>query len=276
MKWKTIYNIPEVILLFSVIVFFSTTISVCINLINRNRFDNGRDVGTVTASNGKRIYLTEQFDGRLYSIVAFSKHGNRFIEEKVFKSENSFQSSIRSVEHDSWVTSAPDGAFFVFNKSDKTLYIPLFEQAVNNPEGVSHEVIPLNDRYLVYQFDGKHFIYKKRGAGFWLEKSLHSFNSLIFVGKSNDFLIRIDEIENGFRYTAWKHNCKMSCFPAIMLTSKGMISFEGQRVGYSFENNGYYYEVWTESYPGGPKLKVKKGDQLIIQQDINVLAKTNI
>lgn len=58
--------------------------------------------------------------------------------------------------------------------------------------------------------------------------------------------------------------------PDLILTSWSTLG-HGTLIdlGYSFENQGYTYEIWTEDYPEGPQLKVYKGENLILQQALD-------
>ena len=111
----------------------------------------GRLVGTVIANNGKTIYLTERLNYGIYSIAAFTKSNGNYVEEKAFKVRKNYQSVINSVKYDEWISSNPEGGFFAFNKADNTLYVPL----------INEDMIG-SDRYIVYQFDGQHFVRKGR------------------------------------------------------------------------------------------------------------------
>lgn len=136
----------------------------------------------VTTSKGKTIYLTERQKHGTYFITAFTKSNGRYVEEKVFKVNRNLQSAMNSVKYKKWFSSNPKGTYFVFNPADKTLYVPLID---DNLEG--------SDRYIVYQFDGQHFVYKCKDGGFWLHKSLRTFKKCINVGRAKDYLIRVDD-----------------------------------------------------------------------------------
>ena len=163
-----------------------------------------RDVlATIKAVNGKTIYLTEYHDDKLYSIAALTKSNGQYVEEKAFKVGKKYQSVINSVEYDMWYNSNPKGGFFAFNKADNTLYLPLIEIVFRNGGTDYKEGY---DRYLIYQFDGEHFVYKGKDGGFWLHPSLRKFEALESVGKTKDYLVRIDRMAHGkYRYAAWKN-----------------------------------------------------------------------
>ena len=194
----------------------------------------GHLVGTFTTTKGIKIYLSERLNHGVYSIVAFTKRDNKYVEEKVFKVRDNYQSVMTSVKYKKWFSSKPESTFFIFNPADKTLYVPLIDKDL---EG--------GDRYIVYKFNGQHFVYKCEDAGFWLHKDLRAFKRCINVGKTKDYIIRVDETDNGYRYAAWKHKTKwadQSQKPDIIINGwlhTPMMSDDDCQ--YRFENNGYLY-----------------------------------
>lgn len=194
----------------------------------------GNIIGTLTTKNGGTIYLVERWNHGVYSIVAFTKKDKKYVEEKVFKVRNNYQSVMTSVKYKKWFSSYCEGTFFIFNPTDKTLYVPLIDK---NFDG--------GDRYTVYKFDGQHFVYKCEDAGFWLHKSLRTFKKCINVGRTKDYIIRVDETAKGYRYAAWKHKTEwasQSQKPDIIINGwlhTPMMSDEDCQ--YRFENKGYLY-----------------------------------
>lgn len=216
----------------------------------------GRHVATVKANNGKTIYLTERLNSGLYSIAAYTKSNGKYVEEKAFKVGKKYQSVINSVEYDMWYNSNPKGGFFAFNKADNTLYLPLIEIVFRNGGTDYKEGY---DRYLIYQFDGEHFVYKGKDGGFWLHPSLRKFEALESVGKTKDYLVRIDRMAHGkYRYAAWKNKDNMADKPDLVVEG-GLLT----NSNYEFENKGYRYVV----DPHG-SLTVYQGDKLILNQPL--------
>ena len=213
----------------------------------------GRLVGTVTATNGKTIYLTERLNYGLYSIAAFTKSNGKYVEEKAFKVRKGYQSVINSVKYDNWISSDPNGGFFAFNKSDNTLYVPLI-----------NEDLVGSDRYIVYKFDGQHFVRKGTDAGYWLHPSLHSFDYLYSIGRTKDHLVRIDRMEDGsLRYAAWSSKKTMKDKPSIILFSDDYFDEEG----IAFYNGDYKYVFDYDK----KELRVYEGEKLLKQQEMEVL-----
>ena len=213
----------------------------------------GRLVGTVTANNGKTIYLTERLNYGLYSIAAFTKDNGKYVEEKAFKVRKGYQSVINSVKYEGWISSNPDGGFFAFNKSDNTLYVPLINEDLFG-----------SDRYIIYQFDGQHFVRKGTDAGYWLHPSLHSFDFLYAIGRTKDHLVRIDNMEDGsLRYAAWSSTKTMKDKPSIILYSDDYYDEEG----ISFYNGDYKYVFDYDD----KELRVYEGKKLLKKQDMELL-----
>ena len=216
----------------------------------------GRQVGTVTTSTGKTIYLAARQDKGVYALAAYTKSDGKYVEEKAFKVGKGTQSSIKSVKYDNWKSSNPDGGYFAFNKTNNSVYLPLI---VNNDgflEGA--------DRYIVYQFDGNFFVKKGTDGGFWLHPNLRKFNELIRILKTKDYLVRIDYMDDGtYRYAAWKNKKElkdMSEKPDLVI-GNGVHTDGPNGYGYYFDNKGYTYYVSYE------ELTVFHGDKIILQQE---------
>lgn len=215
-----------------------------------------RLVATVKANNGKTIYLTEQLDNKLYSIAAYTQSNGQYVEEKAFKVGKKYQSVVNSVEYEMWFSSNPEGGYFAFNKADNTLYLPLIEIVFRNGGTDYKEGY---DRYLIYQFDGEHFVFKGKDGGFWLHPSLRKFEALVSVGKTKDYLVRIDRTASGkYRYSAWKNKDDMAAKPDLVIEGGSLTNSN-----YEFENKGYHYVV---DPVGG--LMVYHGDKLILEQPL--------
>lgn len=252
------------------------SISEATAVVTNNGQPEGRLVGTVSANNGATIYLYEQVVEGIYTIAAYTLRDNNYARENAFKLKGKYCPVIKSVKCDAWTSSAPGGAYFVLNKSDNTLYLPLIVTEKSCHAGACRDLVTSTDRYLVYKFDGSHFVYKRTDGGFWLHQDIRSFKSLVFIGKTKDYLVRIDKTKDGFRYSAWKAKSDMTGKPDLVLTGKGTLGYGVQvDLGYSFDNNGYVYEVWTDGYPNEPVLKVLHGKKLIMQQQMRVLVSNN-
>lgn len=213
----------------------------------------GRLIGTVTTTDGKTIYLTERLNYGLYSIAAYTKSDGNYVEEKAFKVRKNYQSVINSVKYDEWISSNPDGGFFAFNKADNTLYVPL----------INEDMIG-SDRYIVYQFDGQHFVRKGTDAGYWLHSSLHSFDYLFAIGRTKDYLVRLDYMEDGsIRYASWSTKKSMKDKPSIILYTDDYYGEDG----IVFYNGDYKYVFDNNKQ----ELRVYEGEKLLKRQDMEIL-----
>ena len=238
--------------LFAMVLLIIATMGMQAKSFAQNELE-GRLVGTVTSTNGKTIYLAERMNYGVYSITAFTKNNGKYVEEKAFKVRKNYQSVINSVKYNDWVSSDPNGGFFAFNKSDNTLYVPLINEDL---EG--------NDRYIVYRFDGQHFVRKGTDAGYWLHPSLHSFDYLYGIGRTKDYLVRLDRMEDGsIRYAAWSSKKTMKDKPSIILFTDYYYDEEGV----AFYNLDYKYVFDYDN----KELRVYEGEKLLKRQDMEVL-----
>ena len=233
-------------------VLFVVVLGVQTKVYAQNEIE-GRLVATVTTTNGKTIYLTERLNYGVYSIAAFTKNNGKYVEENAFKVRKGYHSVINSVKYNDWISSEPNGGFFVFNKSDNTLYVPLI-----------HEDLYGSDRYIVYQFDGQHFVRKGTDAGYWIHPSLRSFEYLYAIGRTKDHLVRLDRMEDGsLRYAAWSSKKTMKDKPSIILFADDYYDEDGV----AFYNLDYKYVFDYEK----KELRVYEGEKLLKRQDMEVL-----
>lgn len=222
------------------------------SLAQTNKLD-GRLIGTVNTKEGKTVYLTERLNYGIFSVAAFSKSDGKYIEEKAFKVRKNYQSSINSVQYTEWISSNPEGGFFAFNQEDNILYVPLI-----------NEDLVGSDRYIVYQFDGQHFVRKGTDAGYWIHPSLRSFDFLWAVGRTKDHLVRIDRMLDGsFRYAAWNSKKTMRDKPSIILFSDDYYDEEGL----AFYNGDYMYVFDYDD----EELRVYEGEKLLKRQNMEIL-----
>ena len=94
-------------------------------------------------------------------------------------------------------------------------------------------------------------------------------NTIAFIGQSQDYLIRIDNIGDGYRYAAWKHKSNMDDEPDLVIDN-GL--FDSEEGAYVFENNGYSYlveVVQTSSIT--PNLLVYQGNKQLLKQPLTIL-----
>ena len=220
---------------------------------DQDAFD-GRLVGTVMATNGKTIYLVEQFVDNVYSISTLvGEGGGKCKKEKVFKVKDDYLSDIKSVKFDKWIISNPQEGFYAFDKETNTLYVPL----INENQTAS-------DRYILFQFDGQYFVSRGNDAGYWLHPSLHSFKSLFAVGRTSKHLVRIDRMDNGsFRYAVWNREASMSNQPSITLFNDGS-SIDDKLVFYQ-GNYKYIFDFGTYN------LWVYNGDKILSCRNMEII-----
>ena len=213
----------------------------------------GRLVGTVTSTKGTTIYLSENFNMGVSSVAAYVKQDGKYVPADVFKVRKHTRSVIASVKYDTWISTCPESGFFHFNKADNTLYIPLIDDYLSG-----------GDKYIVYRFDGEHFVYKGKDAGYWLHQSIRNFDILYALGKTKDFIVRVDRMPDGsFRYASWNANKTMKDKPNIILYNEvpyvdGCLNFYNGDFIYTFDNDK-------------SELRVYEGSKLIKQQKMEVL-----
>lgn len=246
MKQKTLF--------LSIIALVLSCMGICTNAIAQSNLP-GRLVGTVTTNNGKTIYLSENLNHGIYSVSAYTKKDGKYVPENAFKVKKHYQSVISSVKYDSWFSSNPNGGFFLYNKADKTLYVPLINK---NLRGA--------DKYIVYRFDGNHFTHKGSDGGFWLHQSIRKYDILYALGKTKDFIVRIDRTADGsLRYAAWNSNKTMKDKPSIILYNDD--SNNGRNNEVNFYNGNYKYTVDGKK----KELRVYEGEKLIKHQKMEIL-----
>lgn len=96
-----------------------------------------------------------------------------------------------------------------FDEKTKTLYVP---------ESLDNSV--LIDKYQLYRYEQGRMVCKDRGAGFWLNPSLHEYGSLVGIYQTPTKFIRIDYLggRNGYRYACWNKSKTMLDAPDLVLT----------------------------------------------------------
>jgi hypothetical protein len=220
---------------------------------------------------GDEIHLVDlcdhEFSGECsYFVATYTVRDGVYIPYKAFlDGKGSYSMS------DLWdnpVSSGPQGAASYYHPEDSSLYLPIVERL-----GMS--TYRTFDQFFVYRYNGRHFVDAGNHGGFWLHPSIRDFAALDYVGKTKDYLVRIDamrlyhldhddEYEAAqtdtciYRYAAWKHKDNMWDTPDIVIENGYYDSFKG---GYVFENMGYKYVV-------GDELNVYKGNQLVLKQEL--------
>jgi flavodoxin len=231
------------------------------NLAHINHFP----LGEVTCSDGSTIRLLEcahAFIGAYisedYYVMAVSDSTTptlkEVFEKKTESGETYYQAFTDTVEfHSFWLSSEPEGRFHAFNIEDRTLYCACGD-----------------DRFDVYQFDGTHFTFVKEDGGFWLHPSIRTFNRLINVYETNNYIIRVDEETEGrYRYSSWKKandsDWDMSREPDLVIHNGKLETVEKGYTEYniaSFDNDEYRYIVDESEH----ELTVLKDSKEILNQ----------
>ena len=225
----------------------------------------GDRIGLVKASDGRTIVLTETPSGLSWSadeppiLCIWESDPNTKLQAFYVTKDGCEPATVidgKSVIESNWdevFSSNPKKTVFAFDASKNNLYIPL-------PENVTMGKHDCCDRYNVWHFDGKEFVLRGEDGGFWLHPSLRKFGRLSYVGESEDFLVRIDEMRIyddrydeqheasktdtcRYRYAAWKNNKDMLAVPDLVIEN-GCWNEAGDC--YEFENNGYRYVVFCE------------------------------
>lgn len=178
------------------------------------------------------INLVVRYD----AVMAYTKTNKEYMSIDIFDVNDGYQRFINTWNCSGWYDSNPNFKFYAFNESENTLYVPVIKTIVNNGGKESES---FNDRYYVYQFDGKHFVNTGEDGGFWLHPSLRRFEALEYYGKTEDYLVRIDRMsDGGFRLAAWKDKNDMMDAPDIVAEG-GSFS----EPSYAFKSEDYSYAV---------------------------------
>lgn len=217
---------------------------------------------------GDDIHLLDNGDIRAYIV-----RDGYYIPKKVFPDREGVSNRL-SISTGDLLTSNPDGAFnYHFIPGEGLLYVPFVER-------FGMAVFNCLDRYMVYQFNGHQFVARGVEGGFWLHPSVREYGGLELLGRTDDYLVRVDamrvyhlqyedeyEAEEQdpcrYRYSAWKHKSSMLEAPDLVIENGRLDKGE-----YVFENKGYKYVV-------GSDLMVYEGDRLILKQELEILADVN-
>ena len=240
----------------------------------------GEKLGTISLDGDETIYLAE-CGGESFktnvpgiglianAVKAYYVKNGLYIPASIFPYHQRYLRYLPGDEP--LMTSNPSHGFTAFDPKEEKLYIMIAERTSLGGYGCF-------DRYSVYQFKGDKFFYEGEDGGYWLHPSLRKYGRLFEVLKTKDYLVRIDEMRSydwrgmneedneasaidtcRYRYAAWKHKDNMLDAPDLVIEN-GHIG-EG---GYVFFNEGHKYVV-------GDKLHVYKGDQLVLNQELDTI-----
>lgn len=93
--------------------------------------------------------------------------------------------------------------------------------------------------------------------------------------KTDNYMIRVDEVKNGYRYASWKTGRTQDTRPDLVI-NHGTVEYEGTARNhvYRFKNGQYVYEVWRQhlgetDIPAA--LVVKRNNKVILQQNAELI-----
>ena len=139
-----------------------------------------------------------------------------------------------------------------------------------DPEGLKIYQTEIDDyrptgRYIVFQFDGKHFVRTGKDGGYWLHPSVRCYKSTELNVRTSKFQIRIDCLNDGsVRYACWKADALQSSRPDLILYN-GKKDFSTNLI-YQFRSGSVAYHIYdTEGYRF---LRVYQGEKLLVEQEI--------
>lgn len=173
-----------------------------------------------------------------------------------------------------YVSSHSKGRGYVFEPKTKDVYAIKLERTSMGGYGCF-------DRYRVFRFNGQHYFFDKEDGGFWLHPSVRVFKGLIYLGKSKNYLVRIDDMKFydwrsmneedyeaskndtcRYRYASWKNKDNMESAPNVVI---GNGYWNHEKDCFVFENDGYIYEVHRNFF------EVYHGNKKILEQKLRVL-----
>lgn len=143
------------------------------------------------------------------------------------------------------------------------------------PTAVSfEESIPvLTDRYKVYHFDGKKFVYQGEHSHKGLHSSLSNYQQLARYFRTKNYLVRVDILNDGsLRYASWKSTFDMSRKPDLVIMGG---QYDKENDAYTFINDDYHYYVgYSENkelpeggYEHHEFLMIKKNGKVVLKEE---------
>ena len=230
----------------------------------------GERIGSVNTDDGKTIILTQTpsvygWSGNFpdFGLYAWSdnepndSNARQLPLLKAFYTERNHAAPAPVINGESVVDSPWDELFttnptenvFAFDPTDNTLYIPSFEND-KMKKRVCH------DLFDVYEFDGQRFVLRGQEGGFWLHPTLREYSRLCYMGESENYLVRVDELrindgrcdkQHGadtdtgrYRFAVWKSKHNMWETPDIVIDNG---YYSKAKDGYIFQEHGYLYII---------------------------------
>lgn len=241
----------------------------------------GDRIGVLTSDDGRTIVLTEfpsthemvESDGPINdcsSLRAYYVENGNYVPAEIIENNDGFVSKIEVCWDDATCSGVSDN-YHDFDTVNKVLYAPY----VDNLQMGYHA---FRDKYVLYKFDGKHFVYCGENGGYWLHPSIRNYEALICVLDADDedeimnnYTIRIDQMvtfdlrdedqyeasktdTNIYRYSSWNNEYDMAKQPDMIID--GGYNYNQSFV---FPNNEYRYVVDMDDMA----LKIYRDDKLV-------------
>ena len=227
-----------------------------------------REITQLKAASGETVYLIKSFfkadnfsgsstleaikiDNNGTSNVKFNRNGKTSDKQSVSFSNMSGWYFRTNEEGWTWL--------MCYNEDEQNVYVSLSDEI---PFNGNDRLEQLSDRYDIYHFNGKEFVYQRTSAGYWLHFYLADYKYLEVIGEIGEHTIRIDRMSDGsFRYASWKGTADMSTMPSLVV-NKGTFDENSHR--YTFVNDEYSYIVGVNDDGDQiTSLEVKHNDETI-------------
>lgn len=157
---------------------------------------------------------------------------------------------------------------FDYDTETKSLYVPI-------TLCIDDDNIPIaTDRYTLYIFDGMEFVDKGEVPHKGLHASLSSYRRLAKYFKTENYIVRVDEMDDGtYRYASWKASSNIGEKPELVIFGG---SYDDEEDCYTFVNDGFEYvanyiefESVPDRFPFCQRyLLVKKNGKIMLKEEI--------
>ena len=155
---------------------------------------------------------------------------------------------------------------YEYDTKSRDLYIPTtvsFEESIP----------VITDRYRVYHFNGKKFVYQGEHSHKGLHSSLGNYQQLARYFRTPNYLVRVDILDDGsLRYASWKSTFDMSRKPDLVIMGG---QYDKENDAYTFINDDYHYYVgYSENkelpeggYEHHEYLMIKKNGKVVLKEE---------
>lgn len=153
-----------------------------------------------------------------------------------------------------------------YDTKSRDLYIPTtvsFEESIP----------VITDRYKVYHFNGKKFVYQGEHPHKGLHSSVSNYKQLVRYFRTKNYVVRVDVLNDGsLRYASWKSTHDMSQKPDLVIIGG---QYDKDKDTYTFINNGHHYYVGYSEDKQLPKggyehhefLMIKKNGKVVLKEE---------